>query len=148
MAVRDPLPTLQGLVRNNRFWYDHTMNDEGKKQVDEYLATLGDEQRKTLEFVRETIRSIVPDAREGLSYGLPAFFIKRPIAGYGAGKKHCAYYPMSGTVIEALAQELSGYETSKGAVKFPNDRPLPKSLIKKLLKARIAEVQKAEYGSS
>jgi uncharacterized protein YdhG (YjbR/CyaY superfamily) len=64
------------------------MNDEGKKQVDEYLATLRDEQRKTLEFVRETIRSIVPDAKEGLSYGLPAFFIKRPIAGYGASKKH------------------------------------------------------------
>lgn len=113
---------------------------DGKAEVDAYLAEIGKQQRQTLEAVRASIRSIVPDATEGLSYKLPAFFLEKAIAGYGASKNHCAYYPMSGSVIQSLSRELSAYETSKGAVKFPNDRPLPKSLIKKLIQARVAEI--------
>ena len=116
------------------------MSDDGRQQVDAYLQVIGDEQRATLQKIRESIASIVPDATEGLSYKLPAFFLgEKPIAGYGASKKHCAYYPMSGSTIALLAQELSDYKTSKGAVRFPSDKPLPKNLIKKLIKARIAE---------
>ena len=111
-------------------------------QVDAYLMELDIDQRKTLQKLRESIASIVPEATEGLSYQLPAFFLdNKPIAGYGAGKKLCAYYPMSGTITAALADELSVYETSKGAVKFTKDKPLPRKLIRKLIKARIAEVR-------
>lgn len=67
------------------------MSDQGKQQVDEYLAGLGEEQRTTLQSIREAIQSIVPDATEGMSYKLPAFFLKKPIASYGASKKHCSF---------------------------------------------------------
>ena len=118
------------------------MSDDGRQQVETYLKGIGNDQRATLQKIRESIASIVPDAAEGLSYQLPAFFLgEKPIAGYGASKKHCAYYPMSGSITAALAEDLSDYETSKGAVKFTSDKPLPKSLIKKLLKARITEIK-------
>lgn len=107
---------------------------------DAYLARLGPEQRATLERVRRAIRAAAPDAVEGMSYGMPAFIRGKPIAGYAASAKHCTYYPMSGAIVAALAAELRGYETSKGAIRFPIGKPPPASLIRKLVKARVAEV--------
>jgi len=75
-----------------------------------------------------------------VSYGLPAFIQGKPIAGFGASANHCAYYPMSGAVIETLSGDLKGYETSKGAIRFPVGKPLPATLIRKLVKARLAEI--------
>src|SRR5262245_35786456 len=109
--------------------------------ADSYLAKLSPEKRATLETVRKAIRAAAPAAVEGSSYGLPAFVQGKPIAGYGAGANHCAYYPMSGGVVAALKDDLDGYETSKGAIRFPIGKPLPAALIKKLVKTRLAEIE-------
>lgn len=108
--------------------------------ADTYLSKLSTDKRATLEKVRKAIRAAAPDAEEGVSYGLPAFIQGKPIAGYGASANHCAYYPMSGAIVEKMKAELNGYKTSKGAIQFPIGKPLPAALIKKLVKARLAEI--------
>lgn len=110
-------------------------------QIEAYLAALPEESRATLERIRKAIRQLAPDADEAVSYGMPAFRLAgRPIAGYSASKNHCSYFPMSSEVMAALEGEFEGYETSKGGFKFPIGQPPPKSLIEKLLNARIAEL--------
>lgn len=111
-----------------------------QRDADAYLATLSADQRATLERVRQAIRAAAPDAEEGMSYGVPAFIQGKAIAGYAAGAAHCSFYPMSGAVIRALRAELEGYETSKGAIRFPVNQPPPATLIRKLVKARLAEI--------
>ena len=109
--------------------------------IDEYLAALGPEQRAALEKLRKVIRSVVPKAEEYIGYGLAAFRLDgQPVAGMGAGASHCAYYPMSGSVVATLKDELQNYETSKGAVRFSAKKPLPAALVRKLIQARIAEI--------
>jgi uncharacterized protein YdhG (YjbR/CyaY superfamily) len=113
------------------------------EQVEEYLAKLAEPVRRTLQAVREAIRSAAPpEATEGFSYGVPAFKLGSGLAGYAAGKKFCSYYPMSGRVITKLAQDLSGYETTPGSIHFPLNTPLPASLVKKLVESRLAELEK------
>jgi 3-methyladenine DNA glycosylase AlkD/uncharacterized protein YdhG (YjbR/CyaY superfamily) len=112
--------------------------------ADAYLSALSADKRATLEKVRKAIRAAAPDAVEGISYGLPAFIQGKPIAGYGASANHCAYYPMSGAIVAAMKDDLKAYETSKGAIKFPIGKPLPATLIKKLVKARLAEINGAK----
>ena len=112
------------------------------KDIDGYLASLPAKPRAGLQKLRTTIRTIVPDAEEGLSYGMPAFRLGgRPLIAFAAAKEHSSLYPMSASVIRALAPELERYETSKGTVRFPPDRPPPARLVAKILKARIAELQ-------
>lgn len=106
---------------------------------DEYLKRLPDNQRVALEKLRATIKSIVPKAEECISYGLPAFRLNGVLVGYGATAKHCAFYPMSGQTVAAFQDELSDFETSKGTIRFMPDKPLPVALVRKLVKARIAE---------
>lgn len=110
------------------------------RTTDDYLATLGADKRAALETLRATIRRIVPGAEECISYGLPAFSLDgKVLVGFGAGKDHCAFYPMSGTTVAELADDLEGYETSKGSIRFAAGEPLPVALVKKVVKARIAE---------
>lgn len=111
-----------------------------EKDPDAYLAKLSADKRATLEKVRAAIRAAAPGAEEGMSYGMPAFIQGKAIAAYAAGASHCAYYPMSGAVTTALAAELEGYETSKGAIRFPIGKPPPAALIRKLVRARLAEI--------
>jgi 3-methyladenine DNA glycosylase AlkD/uncharacterized protein YdhG (YjbR/CyaY superfamily) len=108
--------------------------------VDAYLARLSADKRATLERVRKAIRAAAPDAEEGMSYGMPAFIQGKPVAGYAASANHCAYYPMSGAIVDALEADLAGYDTSKGAIRFPIGKPPAASLIRKLVKARLAEI--------
>ncbi len=110
------------------------------KDADAYLAKLGAQKRATLEKVRKTIRAAAPEAEEGMSYGMPAFILGKPIAGYAAAANHCAYYPMSAAITTALAADLQDYETSKGAIRFPVGKPPPAALIRKLVRARLAEI--------
>jgi uncharacterized protein YdhG (YjbR/CyaY superfamily) len=111
--------------------------------VDEYLANVPEPARGTLSKMREVIRSAAPaDATEGFSYGVPAFLYKGPLVAYAAFANHCGLYPMSPAVIEAFRDDLQKYETSKGTIRFPLDKPLPATLVKKLVKARIAEQEK------
>jgi uncharacterized protein YdhG (YjbR/CyaY superfamily) len=95
-----------------------------------------------LQAVRATLRALLPDATEGISYGMPAFKVgKKPVAGYAAFPTHCGFYPMSGNVVTALKSQLAAYQTSKGGIRFSVDAPLPAELIEKLVKARLAEIK-------
>ena len=108
--------------------------------VDEYLARVPEPGREALNKIRATIRSLVPpEATEALSYGMPAFRYKGPLLGYAAFPNHCGLYPMSPPLIEAFKKELVNFKTSKGTIQFTVEKPLPMALLKKLVKARIAE---------
>ena len=110
------------------------------KTIDEYLAPLSPDKRAALEKLRKTIKAAVPEAEECISYGLAAFRLDgRPLVAFGATENHCAFYPMSSTTLETLKDELAGYETSKGTIRFQANKPLPVTLVRKLIKTRIAE---------
>jgi uncharacterized protein YdhG (YjbR/CyaY superfamily) len=109
------------------------------KSIDEYLATVRDDQRAALEKLRRTIRSAAPGAEECISYGMAAFRHNGMLVGFGATPKHCAFYLMSATTVAAHANDLKGYDTSKGTIRFSPAKPLPASLVKKLVKSRLAE---------
>jgi uncharacterized protein YdhG (YjbR/CyaY superfamily) len=112
----------------------------GKPQnVDEYLARLSEDKRAALQKLRTTIRSAAPKAEECISYGIPAFKLNGMLVGLGATTKHCAFYLMSASTVAEHAAELEGYDTSKGTIRFAPEAPLPAALVKKLVKARIAE---------
>jgi len=108
--------------------------------IDEYLEALNDDQRLALERLRKAIRAAAPRAEECLSYGLPAFRLDgKALVAFGAAAKHCAFYPMSAATVADFAEELAGFSTSKGTIRFQPDKPLPVALIRKLVRARIAE---------
>jgi uncharacterized protein YdhG (YjbR/CyaY superfamily) len=110
------------------------------KEIDDYLAALEEPKRSTLAELRETIMSIVPDAEQGISYGMPAFRLRgTTIAGFAAFKHHLSYLPHSGSVIPALARQTEGYTSTKGSLHFPVDQPLPKELVTELLSVRMAQ---------
>lgn len=110
------------------------------KTIDEYLATLSDDQRAALEKLRQTIKAAAPKAEECISYRLPAFRLGgKMLVAFGARANHCAFYPMSASTVEDYKDELEGYDTSKGTIRFQADKPLPVALVRKLVKARIAE---------
>jgi len=112
----------------------------GAKDVEAYLAAVPEPARTTLEKVRAMIRSVVPaEATEGLSYGMPAFRYRGALVGYAAFKDHCSFFPMNASLIDTMKEELKGYRTSKGTLQFPSDKPLPATLLKKMVKVRIAE---------
>ena len=113
----------------------------GKQQThDEYLAGLNDDQRDALEKLRKQIHDAAPGAVECISYQLPAFRLEgKVLVGYGARPNHLAFYPMSSTTVPAHEKELKGFETSKGTIRFQPDNPLPATLVRKLVKARIEE---------
>lgn len=108
--------------------------------IDEYLAGVRQDQREALEKLRKTIRAAAPQAEECISYGVPAFRLGGMLAGFGASAKHCSYYPMSGTVLAGLKDELTGYDVGKGTIRFAPDKPLPAALVRMLVKARRAEM--------
>ena len=110
------------------------------KTIDEYLAAVSDDQRAVLEKLRKTIRAAAPQAEECISYRLAAFRLNgKPLVGFGASAKHCAFYPMNGSTVAAFKNELKNYDTSKGTIRFSVSKPLPAALVRKLVKARIAE---------
>lgn len=112
------------------------------KTIDEYLATLDDTKRGTLQKLRETIRSLAPDAVETISYGMPAFKENgKVVAGFAAFAKHLAYLPHSGTTLTTVADDIAGYEHTKSSLHFAIDKTLPKTLVKKLIAARRAEIK-------
>lgn len=117
-----------------------TMGPGKATDVEAYLAACPEPHRATLEKVRATIRAAVPqEATEGISYGIPCFRYKGALVGYAAFKEHCSFFPMSAALLDDFAGELGEYRTSKGTLRFPADKPLPAALLKRLLKARVAQ---------
>jgi uncharacterized protein YdhG (YjbR/CyaY superfamily) len=110
------------------------------RNIDEYLATVSADAREALEQLRRTIKAVAPRAEECISYSLPAFRLDgRLLVGFGATANHCAFYPMSSNTVAAHEGDLEGYDTSKGTIRFQPDDPLPDALVRKLVRARIAE---------
>jgi len=113
------------------------------REIDEYLASLDEPKRTTLQTLRQAILSVVPDAEECISYGMPAFRLDgKVIAGFAAFKNHLAYLPHSGSVLGELSGDLAGYESTPGSLHFPIDKPLPKALVKKLIATRLKDVRR------
>jgi len=120
------------------------MEKVGFSSIDEYIATFPEDIQLILQDLRATINAAAPDAVEKISYQMPTFALKGNLVYFGAWKKHIGLYPVTSTVRKAFEQELSHYENTKGAVKFPLDKPLPLDLISEMVKFRVAEnLQKA-----
>ncbi len=109
-------------------------------EVDAHLGGIEEPKRSTLQSLRLTILELVPEAEQVISYRIPAFRLDgQTIAGFAAFRNHLSHLPSSGSVLPRLADELAGYTMSKSALHFPIDRPLPKSLVRKLIKMRLDE---------
>jgi uncharacterized protein YdhG (YjbR/CyaY superfamily) len=106
---------------------------------DAFLAAVPEPARSALQKLREQIRAAAPDAEEYMGYGVPAFRQNGALVSYAAAKAHLSFYVQSPKVMEAFAAELTGFKTSKGAISFHPDKPIPVALVKKLVKARLAE---------
>ena len=112
------------------------------EEIDDYLRSVEEPKRSTLEALRRSILDVIPDAEQGISYGMPAFRSQgRTVAGFAAFKDHLSYLPHSGTVLRQLADDLAGYTMTKGSLHFPVNRPLPKAVVKKLIAARLSEAR-------
>jgi uncharacterized protein YdhG (YjbR/CyaY superfamily) len=114
------------------------------QEIDEYLDALDEPKRSTLARLRQAILGILPEAEQGISYGMPAFKVGgKTVAGFAAFKNHLSYLPHSGSVFPELQNELEGYVTSSGALRFAIDKPLPAPLVEKLIAVRLQQVRKA-----
>jgi uncharacterized protein YdhG (YjbR/CyaY superfamily) len=111
------------------------------KNIDEYLADVPEPGRGTLRKIRAAIRSAAPgETTEVISYGIPAFKYKGVLVWFAAFSKHCSLFPTA-AVIEKFRDELKAYEISKGTIQFPLNKPLPAGLVKKMVKARVAQIE-------
>ena len=115
------------------------------KTIDEYLAGVAEPALGTLQKIRAVIRSVVPpEATEAISYGMPAFKYKGSLVAFAAFSDHCSFFPMNAHLVEIFKSDLKNYSTSKGTIRFPLDKPLPAGLVKKLVKARIADNERGK----
>ena len=146
-------PATAGEVRSARFLHGPHGCERGRRvimakqlsakaQVAAYLKALPPDARKALKQVRAAIRAAAPKAEEGFSYRIPSFRLDdRPLVWYAAFKNHYSMYPIGARITRTLASEVENYETAKGTIRFPLDEPVPVVLVKKLVKARIAEAK-------
>lgn len=113
------------------------------EEVDRYLSRVEEPKRSTLERLRQSILTFVPEAEQGMSYGMPAFRVDgKVVAGFAAFKNHLTYAPHSGSVLGELGDDLAGYPMSKGALRFPIDEPLPDDLVQKLVAVRLRQIHR------
>jgi uncharacterized protein YdhG (YjbR/CyaY superfamily) len=137
--THDSRRVLRPKKAHSRAHHSATKRNVAPKSTDEYLARVSEPVRSTLSKIRATIRSVAPpESTETISYGIPAFKYKGMLVWFAAFSKHCSLFPGS-SVIEAFKDELKGFSISKGTIQFSTDKPLPVALVKKLVKARIAE---------
>ena len=118
-------------------------SSDGARDVDEYLAGVPEPARSTLNKLRALIRSAVPpETTEVISYRIPTFKYKGGLVSFAAFANHCSFFP--GSTLDAFRKDVKGFSTSKGTIRFPVDQPLPAALVKKLVKARIAQNESRE----
>ncbi len=111
------------------------------KNIDEYLANVPEPARSTLNKVRAAIRAAAPpEASETISYRMPAFKYKGILVWFAAFSEHCSLFPTA-SIVEAFKNDLKRFSTAKGTIQFPTDKPLPSALVKKLVKARVAQME-------
>ncbi len=142
MTMRHTCPTTD--TREDQMSDDqpgpHPQPKAFSEAVDRYLDALEEPKRSTLGQLRQMIRELVPDAEEGMSYGVPGYKVRgKTVAGFAAFKNHLSYLPHSGSVFPELQTELQGYARSSGALRFNVNEPLPKSLVKKLIEVRLRQ---------
>ena len=119
-------------------------NQTAPKNIDEYIAGFSNDVQDILQKIRMTIRKAAPEAEEAIKYQVPTFTLKGNLVHFAAFKKHIGFYPTP-TGIEKFQKELSVYESAKGSVRFPLDKPIPYDLISKILKFRVKEnLERAE----
>ena len=110
------------------------------QEIDQYLAALDEPKRATLAQLRQTILEVLPEAEQGISYGLPAFKVRgKTVAGFAVFKNHLSYLPHSGSVFPQLKDELQGYSTTSGSLHFDIGQSLPAPLVEKLIAVRLQE---------
>jgi uncharacterized protein YdhG (YjbR/CyaY superfamily) len=110
------------------------------EEIDRYLSGVDGPKRTTLTKLRESILKVIPEADQGISYGMPAFRVKgKVVAGFAAFKNHLTYSPHSGSVLDQLNAELDSYSRTKSALRFPIDEPLPEELVEKLVRVRLRQ---------
>jgi uncharacterized protein YdhG (YjbR/CyaY superfamily) len=113
------------------------------RTIDEYLADVKPDQRAALEVLRKSIHAVAPRTEECISYGIPAFRLnERSLVFFGAWANHCSFYPGSSTTLKKFGDDLKGFQITKGTIRFSPDNPLPITLVKKLVKARMVEKQR------
>lgn len=116
-------------------------------RVDAYLDALGPEHRAGLVELRATLRELLPEAEECMSYGVPGYRLDGAVvAGFAAAKRHLSYFPHSGSVLPQVADELSGYSWSRGTLRFPVGSTLPRPLVQRLLDLRLEQVRGPDEG--
>jgi uncharacterized protein YdhG (YjbR/CyaY superfamily) len=118
------------------------MRDDARlPAMDDYLDGLPPAQKAALARVRAVVDGVVPEAEEGISYGMPAFlYAGRPLLGFRAAKRHLSVFPFSPAAIEAVKDRLEGFDLSKGTIRFPPDSPVPEDLLADLVRARKQEI--------
>ena len=115
-------------------------NRDDAARLREYFARLDPDARREVKVIRDAIRAAAPDATEAFAYGIPAFRLDgRPLVYYAAWKEHCSLYPITERTKRTLGDALAGHKTSKGTVQFPRTRKIPVALVKRLVRARVAE---------
>jgi len=118
-----------------------TDTDAASVHIDAILAALPDDQRDALQALRTTIAAVAPDAKEAISYGMPAFRYRgRPLVSYRAFAAHCSFFPMSGTLIDRHRDVLARFAAAKGTLRFTPGAPIPRELVEMIVLERMAEI--------
>lgn len=109
--------------------------------VEEYLSRQTKEVRAAFDRIRRSVKKVVPDATERISYGMPTFFVEKALLGYSARAEHCSIFPWSGVTLKAFQEELKDFSTSAGTVRFTPDHPIPVKLLERIITARLSEIR-------